>query len=723
MAQNPNDTSLTSPESLSRTLSALDQLRDPVRKSGGAAGAEGPEGPAGAPGAKWWTGAGEPAGGTGVEGDFYLRSTTGDVYQKTGVSTWELKANIKGPTGEKGATGSAGTNGTNGLPGESPGVLYEFLTNTEATAPGKKKMKFNNATVSSATKLYVSRFNISEVALKGYIAAWDDSTNSAHRGYLIIKKLGAPANLAIFEITGASVEKEAGEWFEVTITNVISQGTFAASDQLSIEFARNGDTGPTGSTGSTGGEGPASWTPVTDASIKALGQGGYEKATNVEGDATLRSQEGFVRGCFVTFKVATTTKGLGIGLNTDPATDEGFPGIDYFLNCTASGTILIRESGTEVASPGAYAAGDTFSIVYDGGVVRYYRTTSAGVTTLLREVQRPIGSALYMDSWWNQEGGKIENLHFGPMGERGPLPPEAFRFKYSTNTESTDPGAGFFKFNKTVFSEISTGRFSETDADGNNVGKWIQTWDDNGAEGTNERGKLYIQKIGSPNVWVIMKVFAAITDEGTWDNLQTNMIAQEGALANGDECEVSFVPAGIRGEKGEKGETGAEGKSAIPKGFTRDVWQVTANIVGSTAAGSYLLGTNGITAKEVNSAIFGMSRHINPALYAVEGKTTRFRLVLSLESNLTAPSAEEKFKLGLYKVSITTGAGGGITRLGELVKETGARKLEASKFAQTVEVKEFEIAAAGDYFFMLTIPAIAAASYVVAQAMLYVENL
>ena len=38
-------------------------------------------------GSAWYTGTTVPAGGLGVDGDLYLRTTNGDVYQKTG-GTW-----------------------------------------------------------------------------------------------------------------------------------------------------------------------------------------------------------------------------------------------------------------------------------------------------------------------------------------------------------------------------------------------------------------------------------------------------------------------------------------------------------------------------------------------------------------------------------------------------------------------------------------------------------
>lgn len=45
-------------------------------------GTNGTNGTNGAPGSVWYSGVGAPAGGLGVNGDFYLNTANGDVYQK-----------------------------------------------------------------------------------------------------------------------------------------------------------------------------------------------------------------------------------------------------------------------------------------------------------------------------------------------------------------------------------------------------------------------------------------------------------------------------------------------------------------------------------------------------------------------------------------------------------------------------------------------------------------
>lgn len=78
-------------------------------------------------GSVWRTGSGVPSNTLGVNGDFYLRSTNGDVYKKaSGVYT--VVANIAGPAG------SNGTNGSNGAGVPTGGLAGDILakhTNTD----------------------------------------------------------------------------------------------------------------------------------------------------------------------------------------------------------------------------------------------------------------------------------------------------------------------------------------------------------------------------------------------------------------------------------------------------------------------------------------------------------------------------------------------------------------------------------------------------------------
>lgn len=133
MPRDPRDISLSAPEQQTRRIAENEEAaRGGSRVFGQAtSGAEGKEGAAGKNGATWYSGTTVPSTGLGVVGDFYLRTTTSDVYKKTGEVAWSLEVNIKG------ATGSAGTNGSTWFSGATEPEIgtgsngdYYFRTET-----------------------------------------------------------------------------------------------------------------------------------------------------------------------------------------------------------------------------------------------------------------------------------------------------------------------------------------------------------------------------------------------------------------------------------------------------------------------------------------------------------------------------------------------------------------------------------------------------------------
>ena len=84
----------------------------------GPKGDKGEDGKDGIDGSTWLTGSGVPSSTLGKEGDMYLNTTNGDVYQKESTG-WSLKMNIKGEDGEDGEDGKDGLNGSSGSKGET----------------------------------------------------------------------------------------------------------------------------------------------------------------------------------------------------------------------------------------------------------------------------------------------------------------------------------------------------------------------------------------------------------------------------------------------------------------------------------------------------------------------------------------------------------------------------------------------------------------------------
>lgn len=154
----------------------------------------------------------------------------------------ELVPNIcpLAPAEDIGGGASSGSD-TSGAAGRSAGLKWTYSTTTTASDPGAGFLRFNNATLSSATALYISETDGDANAMAAYLATWDDSS-SAIRGTLTIRKDADASVFYVFSITGTLTDN--GSWDTFTVAYVAGAGTLADNDIVDIEFSRAGDMGP-----------------------------------------------------------------------------------------------------------------------------------------------------------------------------------------------------------------------------------------------------------------------------------------------------------------------------------------------------------------------------------------------------------------------------------------------------------------------------------------------
>lgn len=98
-----------------------------------------PRGDKGEQGTRWYSGTGAPANATGVLTDWYLNTTNGDTYEKTGTNAWTLRGNIKGPSGTLSlgtvTTGAAGSSAAITNTGTASAGVFNFTIPTGAQGP------------------------------------------------------------------------------------------------------------------------------------------------------------------------------------------------------------------------------------------------------------------------------------------------------------------------------------------------------------------------------------------------------------------------------------------------------------------------------------------------------------------------------------------------------------------------------------------------------------
>jgi hypothetical protein len=143
---------------------------------------------------------------------------------------------------------------------------YTFDNSTSMADPGSNgEWRWNNGTVGSVSSLAI-RANTADTGnpdISPWIITWDDSTSTVN-GHVLFRKSGTPATFAIFQI-GAITDN--GDWLQIALTHVASNGTWSNADTGYISFmGRNGDKGDTGAQGAQGIQGATGATgPVAEA--------------------------------------------------------------------------------------------------------------------------------------------------------------------------------------------------------------------------------------------------------------------------------------------------------------------------------------------------------------------------------------------------------------------------------------------------------------------------
>ena len=142
---------------------------------------------------------------------------------------------------------------------------FVFDNSTSMADPGTGEIRFNHATISSVTQIAFDAVSsdTGNPDVSDFIASWDDGTNSAHEGYITIRKSGTPATYAVFSLTG-SVTDSTG-YLTAVVTHVDSNGSWSNADTMYISFTRSGQLGSTGAIGPSAGLDMVYESTTTDA--------------------------------------------------------------------------------------------------------------------------------------------------------------------------------------------------------------------------------------------------------------------------------------------------------------------------------------------------------------------------------------------------------------------------------------------------------------------------
>ena len=158
--------------------------------------------------------------------------SNGTITNGGAVSIHFTRTGDKGTTGDTGTTGS--TAGTSGL-----GMTWD---NSTADADnGAGKIAWNNATIASATVLYVDDVDDAGATIQPYVDTWDAVTNTTAKGYVQITKEGTTSTYALFKVSGAVTD--ATGYSKIAVTHVVSNGSFSDGDGVGVQFIQSGNDG------------------------------------------------------------------------------------------------------------------------------------------------------------------------------------------------------------------------------------------------------------------------------------------------------------------------------------------------------------------------------------------------------------------------------------------------------------------------------------------------
>lgn len=140
------------------------------------------------------------------------------------------------------------------------------------------------------------------------------------------------------------------------------------------------------------------------------------------------SLDGYTANASLSFIIRQTASAFMMGFSEAPRTTNSFTALNYAFYVTAQNTLIIYESGAEVANFGVVNLDDALSIKFTGTQIIYYVNSFA-----LRTVARPIGNPLYLSSSFRSPGCRVDEITFQPLFQITPTQPIPDAYSYSAS--------------------------------------------------------------------------------------------------------------------------------------------------------------------------------------------------------------------------------------------------------------------------------------------------
>ena len=437
------------------------------------------------------------------------------------------------------------------LPAGGDSAMFQYSTTTSDADPGAGKFRLNNATISSATEMYIDDLEFNGTDVSAWVQSWDDVTgNDTNRGRIRISKANTLDTWMVFKVTGAITD--ASGYSKITLVYIDTAGTFADDDKVFISFVASGEDGAipgyfykfdTGTSDADPGAGEIAFNNGTYASateiyIDDADANGVTVSTDV---LTWDDSTSTIRGSLMIYDINDSSTYARFNI-TGASTD-------------ASG--YVKLTVTHVASNNTFSAADELS-------VHFSRSGNKGDT----------GST----------GATGSTGSTGATGAAGTNSQLSMTFE--STTSDADPGAGKIAFNNGTLSSVSVLYVDDADDAGADISGFVQSWDD--VSNTTARGIVTVTKEGTASTYATFKISGAVTDASGYTKVAVTHIVSSGTFSDDDGVGVHFSYSGADGSDGDMTSFTLAGSSGSNQTITN------GNTV-TIAAGTGITTTGGAT--------------------------------------------------------------------------------------------------------------------------------
>lgn len=405
-----------------------------------------------------------------------------------------------------------------GHTGRAAGFAFVWSTNTDNSDPTTGKIKIDNATIGSATALYISETSRDGNDMSSVLALWGGSTSTI-KGRLIIAEPSTPANVISLDIT--STRTDNGTWDTFAVAS--GAGTIPADGAIvHVWFTPKGDKGDTGTTGDTGATG----------STGAAGTNGADAGLEFQLNTATSGDPGSGKFLFnhATFASATAwhvseTDNNSLGVATLLAALDGGAGTNKIL------VYALKQGGAAFYSFWVTAA------LTDAGA---YNTFP--ITPITSDGSPSNNDEFHFIMVPLEKGDTGTTGSTGSTGAAGPTTAPTWLF--DAGTSDADPGVNEFALNHGTIGSVTKAFINATGPASADMTAFLGALDD--STNSTHRGTLFIVEATDPEKFAIFTVGTS-TDDGDYFDVALTYVVGPGGFTAGQACAFSFYRTGNAG--------------------------------------------------------------------------------------------------------------------------------------------------------------------------------